>query len=82
LLSSGQLRGLSSICLHLLRYVPRISVKFVYQLGILWVGLRHSRLRKLVLLLLPVSHEEERGKACDDDGSHDANDDARYCAAG
>ena len=52
------------------------------RLGIPWVGLRHGRLRKLVLLPLPVSHEEERAKACDGDGSHDANDDARYCAAG
>jgi hypothetical protein len=76
------LRGLRSVCSHLLRHVAGISLILLCQLGILWVGLRHGRWRKLVLLPLPVSYKEERGKACDGDGSHDANDDARYCAAG
>lgn len=48
--------------------------------GILWVGRSHG-LRRLIPLLLPTSPEEERGDACDGNGSYDANNDARYCAS-
>jgi len=34
------------------------------------------------LLLLPTSPKEERGEAYDGDGSHDTNNNARYCATG
>lgn len=80
--SSGQFRGPGIVCLHLLRHVLGVSVELLRRLGIFWVSLRHGCLRKPVLLPLPVSHEEAHGNACDSDGSHDANDDGRYCAAG
>lgn len=44
--------------------------------------LRVRRLHKLTLLPFPVSHDEESDDAYNSYGSHDANDNSGYYAAG